>query len=114
MGLKLRRPVLILLNHRAFQDWNCKQQFLLRLAIMIQKEHLYEISSTHYWSDRSDAIGQIRGESRRHPAFTANRLSEILDASEREQWLHYPGKLNPVDDASRGLKQMQLLQIAAG
>ena len=33
----------------------------VRLAIMIQKEHDYEISSTHYWSDSSAVIGQIRG-----------------------------------------------------
>ena len=76
----------------------------VRLAIMIQKEHDYEISSTHYWSDSSAVIGQIRGESKRHPAFTANRLSEILDASEPQQWRHCPGKLNPADDGSRGLK----------
>ena len=49
-------------------------------------------------------IGQIRGESKRHPAFTANRLSEILDASEPQQWHHCPGKLYPADDGSRGLK----------
>ena len=76
----------------------------VRLAIMIQKEHDYEISSTHYWSDSSAVIGQIRGESKRHPAFTANRLSEILDASEPQQWCHCPGKLNSADDGSRGLK----------
>ena len=76
----------------------------VRLAIMIQKEHDYEISSTHYWSDSSAVIGRIRGESKRHPAFTANRLSEILDASEPQQWRHCPGKLNPADDGSRGLK----------
>ena len=71
---------------------------------MIQKEHDYEISSTHYWSDSSAVIGQIRGESKRHPAFTANRLSEILDASEPQQWRHCPGKLNPADDGSRGFE----------
>ena len=69
---------------------------------MIQKEHDFEISSTHYWSDSSAVIGQICGESNQHPAFTANRLSEILDAS--EQWCHCPGKLKPADDGSHGLK----------
>lgn len=56
----------------------------VRLACVIQKEHYHEMSSTCYWSDSSAIIGQIRGESRRHPArkFTVNRLSEILDTSE--------------------------------
>ncbi|XP_022806184.1 uncharacterized protein LOC111343295 [Stylophora pistillata] len=76
----------------------------LALACMIQKEHDYEVSSTYYWCDSSAVIGQIRGESKRHPAFTANRLSEILDTSEPQQWRHCPGKLNPADDGSRGLK----------
>ena len=76
----------------------------VRLACMIQKEHDYEVSSTYYWSDSNAVIGQIRGESKRHPAFTANRLSEIPDTSEPQQWRHCPGKLNPADDGSRGLK----------
>ena len=76
----------------------------VRLACMIQKEHDYEVSSTYYWSDSSAVIGQIHGESKRHPAFTANRLSEILDTSEPQQWRHCPGKLNPADDGSRGLR----------
>jgi len=38
----------------------------VRLASMIQKEHDYEISSTHYWRDSSAVIGQIRGDSKRH------------------------------------------------
>ena len=74
----------------------------VRLACMIQKEHNYEVSSTYYWSDSRAVIGQIHGESRRHPAFTANRLSEILDTSEPLQWRDCPGKL--ADDGSRGLK----------
>ena len=76
----------------------------VRLACMIQKEHDYEVSSTYYWSDSSAVTGQIHGESKRHPAFTANRLSEILDTSEPQQWRHCPGKLNPADDGSRGLR----------
>ena len=71
---------------------------------MIQKEHDYKVSSTYYWSDSSVVICQIRGESKRHPAFTANRLSKFLDTSEPRQWRHCPGKLNPADDGSRGLK----------
>ena len=76
----------------------------VRLAFMIQKKHDCEVSSTYYWSDSRAVIGQIHGESKRHPAFTANRLSEILDTSEPQQWRHCPGKLNPADDGSRGLR----------
>ena len=68
----------------------------VRLACIIQKEHDYEVSSTCHWSDSSGVIGQICGESKRHPAFTANRLSEILDTSEPRQWRHCPEGLNGV------------------
>lgn len=74
------------------------------LACMIQKEHDYEVSSTYYRSDSSAVIGQIHRDSKRHPAFTANRLSDILDTSELQQWSDCPGKLNHADDGSRGLK----------
>jgi hypothetical protein len=73
-----------------------------RLADSIRREHDYDISTTHYWSDSSAVLGQICGESKRHPAFVANRLSEILETTEPEQWRHCPGKLNSADDGSRG------------
>ena len=76
----------------------------VQLACTIQKEHDYEVSSSYYWSDSSAVIGRIHRESKRHPAFTAIRLFEILDTSELQQWRHCPGKLNPADDGSRGLK----------
>ena len=75
----------------------------VRLACSIQKERDYEVSSTCYWSDSSTVIGQIHGESKRHTAFTAYRLSEILDIS-AAIWPHCPGKLNRADNGSRGLK----------
>ena len=71
---------------------------------MILKEHTYEASFTYYLSHSSAVIGQIHGELKRHSAFTANRLSEILDASDPQQWNQCPGKLNPADDGSRDLK----------
>lgn len=39
----------------------------------------------------------------------ANRVSQILDGSTPVQWRHVPTKLNPADDASRGLKVDALL-----
>ena len=68
------------------------------LACMIQKERDYEASSTYYWSDSSAVIGQICGESKRHPAFTANRCSESLDTSDPQQWRQCTGKQNTADE----------------
>ena len=76
----------------------------VRLACMIRREPGYEVTSTYYWSDSSAVICQIRGESKRHPAFSAKMPSEILVTSEPQQWRHCPGKRNPTGDGSRGLK----------
>ncbi|KAL9977438.1 hypothetical protein ACROYT_G014841 [Oculina patagonica] len=74
-----------------------------RLAAVVIKEHDYIIDSTYYWTDSSTVFQWIRGVSKRHPAFIANRIGEILDSTEPNQWNHCPGQLNPADDGSRGL-----------
>ena len=74
-----------------------------RLAVVVIKEHDYIIDSTYFWTDSSTVFQWIRGESKRHPAFIANRIGEILDTTEPSQWNHCPGRLNPADDGSRGL-----------
>ena len=74
-----------------------------RLATVVIKEHDYIIDSTYYWTDSSTVFQWIRGVSKRHPAFIANRIGEILDSTEPNHWNHCPGQLNPADDGSRGL-----------
>ena len=76
----------------------------VRLGSMIKKEHDFDIFPVYFWSDSIAVLGQLRGSSKRNPAFIANRLSEILDTSELNQWRHCPGKRNPADDGSRGLR----------
>lgn len=49
----------------------------VRLVNMILEEHGYKIYVIYFWTDIRTAIEQIRGPSKRHPSFTANRLSEI-------------------------------------
>ena len=41
--------------------------------------------------------------------FVANRVSQVLDGSTVVQWRHVPTKLNPANDATRGLKGEALL-----
>ncbi|CAB3981867.1 PREDICTED: uncharacterized protein LOC107341021, partial [Paramuricea clavata] len=47
-------------------------------------------------------------DSTRHPSFIANRLSEILDATEASQRHYCPSKLNPADDGTRGLPVLSI------
>ncbi len=80
----------------------------VRLASVIIKEHDYKFSSIHFWSDSTTVLHWIRGVSTRHPSFIANRLSEILDATEVNQWHYCPTKLNPADDGTRGLPVLSI------
>ena len=74
-----------------------------RLSLVVIKEHDYIIDSTYFWTDSSTVFQWIRGVSKRHPAFIANRIGEILDSTDPCQWNHCPGLLNPADDGSRGI-----------
>ncbi|XP_068692552.1 uncharacterized protein [Montipora foliosa] len=74
-----------------------------RLSLVVVKEHDYIIDSTYFWTDSNTVFQWILGVSKRHPAFFANRIGEILDSSDPCQWNHCPGLLNPADDGSRGL-----------
>ena len=74
-----------------------------KLSTVIIKEHDYRIDSTYLWADSSTVFQWILGESKRHPAFIANRVGEILNTTEGSQWNHCPGPVNPADDGSRGL-----------
>ena len=80
----------------------------VRLASMIQKENDYEISTIWFWSDSSAVIGQIRGPSKRHPAFIANILQNQTNGATA---------LANLTQRTRALvawEQVQLLLTAAG
>lgn len=57
-----------------------------------------------FWTD----LQYIRNETKRFHTFVANRVAEIRDVTNVNQWRHYPGKLNPADDASRRLRTQKL------
>ena len=76
---------------------------------LILKEIDLDISSSFFWTDSRITLQYINNDSRRFKTYVANRVAEIRDASQPNQWKHCPGALNPADDASRGLSAQQLL-----
>jgi hypothetical protein len=61
-----------------------------------------------YWTDSNTVLQWINSKKRKFHTFVANRVSEILDGSDRSQWRHVPGVENPADELSRGLLASQL------
>ncbi|XP_048587898.1 uncharacterized protein LOC125571976 [Nematostella vectensis] len=56
-----------------------------------------------FWTDSMITLNYINNETRRFQTYVANRVTEIREATNPDQWRHCPGKLNPSDEVSRGL-----------
>nr|CAB3263160.1 uncharacterized protein LOC104265735 [Phallusia mammillata] len=62
-----------------------------------------------FWTDSMSVLMSIRNSTKRFETFVANRLAKIDSGSRSEQWRHVPSKLNPADDASRGLSVKKMV-----
>ena len=56
-----------------------------------------------FWSDNKVVLGYIRNTTKTFKIFVANRIQQIHENSEVNQWRYVPSKDNPADHASRGL-----------
>ena len=79
-----------------------------RMAAAICEELTYTIRRVVFWTDSNVVLQYLNNESRRFHTFVANRVAEIREASEAEQWHYVQGKQNPADVCSRGLSVTEL------
>ena len=63
-----------------------------------------------YWTDSTVVLGYLKNESRRFHLFVTNRIRMILDHSTKSQWRYVETKMNPADDASRGINITRYLK----
>lgn len=63
-----------------------------------------------FWTDSCVVLGSIRNETKRFKTFVANRLAKIHRHTTAAQWRYVDTKLNPADDASRGLSVPKFLK----
>ena len=80
----------------------------VRLADIVKKELTLCLSKTVFWSDSKTVLLYIANESRRFHTFVANRVAEIQDSTCPAQWRFVPGRLNPADDCTRGLRASEM------
>ena len=81
----------------------------LRLAKKACKATGIPLREVHFWCDAMDVLCWLRNEVRRFQTFVANRVAEIRESTDPEQWQHCPGSLNSADLPTRGLPAAELL-----
>jgi hypothetical protein len=84
----------------------------VRLDKMARRELELPIDDSIFWTDSTSVLRYIENQDKRCNTFVANRIGTIRDNSSLSQWRHVDGKLNPADDASRGLSADHFLSCA--
>ncbi|XP_061569557.1 NACHT, LRR and PYD domains-containing protein 14-like [Cololabis saira] len=81
----------------------------VRVDAMLRKELQWQLERSMFWTDSTTVLKYICNETRRFHTFVANRVSVIREATDVGQWKYVSTKINPADEASRGLTAEELL-----
>ena len=73
----------------------------------VAAEMTINFSSVHFWTDSTATLEWINSDKLQN-VFVANCVNKILEHPRAEEWKHMPGKSNPNDLGTRGLKQSEL------
>ena len=74
-----------------------------RLDTMFREELEFTVDESIYWTESTCVLRYVENEDKRYQTFVANRVSAIRERSSKVQWRYVETKLNPADDASRGM-----------
>ena len=67
------------------------------------EEHDFEVDQIVHWTDSTTVLQWLHASNNKQPVFVANRVAEILEHSNIDQWRHVEGKTNPADIETRGM-----------
>ena len=81
----------------------------LRLARQVCPVMNVLLGTVTFWVDSLNVICWIQGQSRDYKPFVANRVGEIHEYSNPQQWRYVSTKENPADRATRGVSVSQLV-----
>lgn len=81
----------------------------VRISSLLSNELEIDIDKHVFWTDSRVVLGYISNEAKRFQMFVANRVSQIRDKTEPNQWKYIESERNPADDASRGLSAVTLM-----
>ncbi|XP_043232467.1 uncharacterized protein LOC122386858 [Amphibalanus amphitrite] len=80
----------------------------VQVSCFLREELDIEDLAEYFWTDSRVVLGYISNDARRFHVFVGNRVQQIRDHTEKDQWLHVETKLNPADLASRGASAAEL------
>ena len=75
----------------------------VKMSNLLRGELKFDDVVEVFWSDSKVVLGYIANEARRFHVFVGNRVQQIRDSTEVNQWNYVQTKDNPADCASRGL-----------
>ena len=75
----------------------------VKMSSLLRHELKYDNIAEYFWSESKVVLGYIANEARRFHVFVGNRVQQIRDVTEVDQWNYVQTKDNPADCASRGL-----------
>ena len=82
-----------------------------RLSKLVVHEIGLPIEKIQYWSDSTITLQYIKNKKHRLRVFEANRVSDIHEISEPEQWNKIDGSINPADLLTRGVLDPKKLML---
>lgn len=80
----------------------------VKVSSTLTAELSYQNIVNVFWIDSKVALGYIGNDARRFHVFVANRVQQIRNVTNPDQWNFVESDNNPADDASRGLSAEQL------
>ncbi|XP_060836320.1 uncharacterized protein LOC132918983 [Rhopalosiphum padi] len=81
---------------------------LAQLAEKVALAWELDIKDFYLWTDSMVALGWIRSEDTRFKTYVANRVDQILELTNAQQWRHVGTADNPADMLSRGVLAREL------
>ena len=81
----------------------------VKIDSMLRAELHVELGESTFWCDSAIVLSYIANESKRFQIFVANRVAQIRDRTNPNQWRFIPTQLNPADYPSRGMYAKDLI-----
>ena len=80
-----------------------------KIGTMLKRELEYENVNEFYWTDSQVVLAYLANDAKRFHVYVANRVQQIKDLTNPEQWNFVQSKDNPADVVSRGMNAKDIL-----